>query len=457
MRPVNPIDQLFLRLEGRHQPMHVGGIKLFKLPDDAPEDFVQQLVLDLRKQIDIQPPFDQRLTARLGMPCWTRDKHFDIEHHVRHLALPHPGGIRELLTLISHQHSALLDRTRPLWECYVIEGVSDNRFAMYYKLHHSVMDGVSAMRLCREALTDRPDDYDHLPDVWNWEPTNRSVGARDALAPVRRSLQTAGRAARSVPGVGRSLYTSWRQRGRHPDYTGFGQAPRCILNQRITGSRRFTAHSFSLEQVKRIGQQHGATVNDMVLALCSSALRRYLQDLDALPEASLVAMVPISLHKPGDECANKVSMICASLATHLPDPVDRLAAIQRSVDYWKQRYTAMPPAQALGFTAVAAAPAGLNLFSGVAPEHPAFNVVISNVPGPDQPLYLRGAELQELSPVSIAMDGVALNMTVVSYDGKLEFGLTACRRTLPSIQLMVHYLQDALEELKTPEALHSAA
>lgn len=447
MRPVNPVDQLFFWLERRNQPMHVGGLQLFKLPDDAPPDFVHTLVEELRTHTDIQPPFDQYLKYRFTQPFWDRDRDFDIEHHVRHLALPRPGRIRELLAVVSHAHSALLDRSRPLWECYVIEGVCENRVAIYYKMHHGLMDGVSAMRMCQKALATDPQDA-RLRAAWAMDCSRERPARNDSLSPLLQPLRTAGREAASLPGVARALYTNWHDR-RHADYTRLTQAPRCILNQRITGSRRFAAQSYALAQVKALGKRYGATVNDIVLAMCASALRRYLQDLDALPEAPLVAMVPVSLHDTDDDYGNKVGMICASLATHMTDPVERLTAIRRSVDYWKQRYRQMTPEEVRNFAAAIATPAGLNLVSGLAPRRQAFNVVISNVPGPKQTLYARGAELQGMYPVSIVLDGLALNMTVVGYRDKLEFGLIACRRTLPGMQVMLTYLQEALDTLDT--------
>lgn len=446
MQPVNPIDQVFFWLERRHQPMHVGGLQLFKLPGGAAPDFVHNLVAELRAQTDVQPPFDRCLGYRLTQPFWVRDRDFDIEHHIRHIALPRPGGIRELLAVVSHAHSALLDRSRPLWECHIIEGVCENRVAIYYKMHHGLMDGISAMRMCRNALAADPDD-DHLPAVWAMGLPRGHATQGDAAARLLAPLRTAGREAASIPGVARGLYTNWQDRRRHADYTRLTQTPRCILNQRISGSRRFAAQSYELEQVQSLGKHYDATVNDIVLAMSAHALRRYLQDLEALPRAPLVAMVPVSLHADEDEYGNNIAMICTSLATHIADPAERLAAIRRGVDYWKQRYRRMSPQAVRNLAGAAAAPAGLNLVTGLAPNRQAFNVVISNVPGPDETLYVRGAELQGMYPVSIVLDGLALNITVVGYRDSLEFGLTACRRTLPGMQIMLTYLQEALDAL----------
>lgn len=447
MQPVNPVDQVFFWLERRNQPMHVGGLQLFRLPDDAKPAFVRDLVAALRARTDIRPPFDRYLKYRLALPFWARDRDFDIEHHVRHIALPKPGRIRELLGVVSNAHSALLDRSRPLWECLVVEGVCDNRLAIYYKMHHGLMDGVSAMRMCQNVLVTDPDD-DRLPAAWATGFSPGRATNDDILARLTQPLRVARREAASVPGVARGLYANWVDRRSKADYTSLTQAPRCILNQRISGSRRFAAQSYSLNQVKALGQRYDATVNDIVLAMCGNALRRYLQDLDALPAEPLVAMMPMSLHDGDHGYGNNVAMICASLATDVADPVQRLAAIQHAVAYWKRRYRQMTAAEVRNFVVAAAAPAGLNLVTGLAPGHPGFNVIISNVPGPRHTLYACGAELEAMYPVSIVLDGLALNMTVLGYRDKLEFGLIACRRTLPGIQIMLGYLQEALDTLE---------
>jgi WS/DGAT/MGAT family acyltransferase len=222
----------------------------------------------------------------------------------------------------------------------------------------------------------------------------------------------------------------------------------CLLNRRISGSRRFAAQSYSLSRIKKLAKHYDATVNDIVLAMCASALRDYLISQDALPEAPLVAMLPVSLHTADSGTGNKVAMIFASLATDVVDPVERLAAIQHSVDHWKRRYKDMTSEQIMGFTAALSTPAGMNLLTGIAPRRQAFNVVISNVPGPSETLYYGDAKLEGMYPVSIVLDGQALNISLASYRDSLEFGLLACRRSVPSMQHMLQYLSDALDALE---------
>lgn len=446
MRPVNPIDQIFLRLERRNQPMHVGGLQLFALPADAGPDYVRRLVERARCTDDVQAPFNKRLKYRLGQPFWADDDQFDMEYHIRHLALPSPGAIRDLLALVSVQHGALLDRSRPMWEITVIEGVADGRFAVYTKFHHALMDGISAMRVMRRFLNIEPDaEGFHVP----WQLPDADGRAKTSpLATGWRAVQAGWRQTAALPGAIGALYQAWRDAGQDPDFTGPGQAPPSILNRRVSGSRRFAAQGYSLSRIRRIAESFDATINDVVLAMCASALRRYLMDLDALPREPLIAMLPLSLHDADAQgTGNKIGLIFANLATHIADPVDRLQTIQRSVDYWKRRYKSLSAEQIMAVVATLSAPAGLNLLSGIAPRRQSFNVVISNVPGPRDTLYFGDAEMLGMYPVSIVLDGQALNISLASYKDSLEFGLIACRKSVPSMQNLLKYLADALDEL----------
>jgi len=449
MRLLNPVDQIFLRLERRNQPMHVGGLQLFSMPEGAGEDYVREIVDKARSFTDVQAPFNQRLKYRFGQPFWIDDDSFDLEYHVRHLALPKPGSVRDLLALVSMLHGALLDRSRPMWETYVIEGVTGNRFAVYTKFHHAIMDGISGMRVIRRALNDRPTPGG-LRVPWQL-PADDKPRRAGKPAPWRAALKTfsaTGRQVAAMPRVGQEIFRAWQDWRADPDFTSIAQAPTCILNRRISGSRRFAAQSYSFSRIKRLAKHYGATVNDMVLAMCASALRDYLIEQEALPEAPLVAMLPVSLHSADSDSGNNVAMIFASLATDVADPIERLATIRRSVDHWKRRYKAMTSEQILGFTAAMAAPAGMNLLAGIAPRHQSFNVVISNVPGPSETLYYGDARLEGMYPVSIVLDGQALNISMVSYGDSLEFGLLACRRSVPSMQRMLQFLADALDDLE---------
>ncbi|MCG8614414.1 MAG: WS/DGAT domain-containing protein, partial [Pseudomonadales bacterium] len=231
------------------------------------------------------------------------------------------------------------------------------------------------------------------------------------------------------------------------------QAPQCLLNQKITGSRRFAAQSYSMDRIKAIGKVFGATLNDVVLTICGGALREYLISQRALPNDPLIAMVPMSLRSDDSESGNQIAMILANLGTHIADPANRLELVKESVIDAKKTYSQFTPEEAVNYTALTMAPAGLNLLTGLAPKWQAFNVIISNVPGPQKPLYFNGARMEGMYPVSIPLDRVALNITLLSYVDQLEFGLTACRRTLPSMQRMLDYIEESILSLETAAGL----
>ncbi|EJB8465236.1 wax ester/triacylglycerol synthase family O-acyltransferase [Acinetobacter baumannii] len=447
MRPLHPIDFIFLSLEKRQQPMHVGGLFLFEIPENAPETFVHDLVEEIRQSKSIPvPPFNNRLNGLF----WDEDEEFDIDHHFRHIALPHPGRIRELLVYISQQHSSLIDRAKPLWTCDIIEGIEGNRFAMYFKIHHAMVDGVAGMRLIEKSLSKTPQEK-HVVPLWCVEskrakrlkvPKPSTSKIKSILGGIKSQLEV-------TPKVMQELsQTIFKEMGKNPDYVSTFQAPVSILNQRVSASRRFAAQSFELSRLRKISKALGVTINDVVLAVCSGALREYLISHNSLPKKPLIAMVPASLRTDDSDVSNRITMILANLGTHKDQPLERLEIIRRSMQNSKQRFSRMTANEILNYSAVVYGPAGLNIMSGMLPKRQAFNLVISNVPGPREPLYWNGAKLDALYPASIVMDGQALNITMTSYLDKLEVGLTACRNALPKMQNLLTHLEDEIQRFE---------
>lgn len=455
MKSLSPTDQLFLWLEKRQQPMHVGGLQLFSFPEDAPDDYVAQLAEQLRQHTRVTPPFDRRLDTRLAQPVWVHDEHLDLEHHFRFEALPTPGRIRELLAFISAEHSHLMDRERPLWEFHLIEGLGERQFGVYIKVHHALVDGVSAMRMTQRMLTTDPDRR-NMPPIWDL-PVRAGREDDNSHASLWRSiahlLVASGRQLGTVPTVARELLRTINDARKDPAYDSVFQAPRCILNQKITGSRRFAAQSYGMARIKAVCQAFGATVNDVVTAMCATALRTYLMNQDALPDKPLIAMVPVSLRTDDSAEGNQVGVILANLHTDEADAGTRLRKIHQGIQAAKDRYAHMSSDEIINYTALTLAPSAFHLLTGLAPKWQTYNVVISNVPGPKQTSYWNGAKLEGMYPVSIAMDRMALNMTLTSYNDQVEFGLIGCRRTLPSLQRMLDYLEDGLVELERAAAL----
>ncbi|WP_312324232.1 WS/DGAT/MGAT family O-acyltransferase [Acinetobacter schindleri] len=445
MRPLHPIDLIFLSLEKRQQPMHVGGLFLFQIPDNAPATFIQELVRDIRtsKSIPI-PPFNNYLNGLF----WDEDQQFDLDHHFRHIALPKPGRIRELLTYISQEHSALIDRAKPLWTCHIIEGIEGNRFAMYFKIHHAMVDGIAGMRLVEKSLSHDPHGKSIVPP-WCVEGPRAKRLKAPKVSRIKGVLSTLKGQLESTPRVIYELsQTVLKDMGRNPDYVSSFQAPSSILNQRVSASRRFAAQSFEFERLRRISKALGVTINDIVLTICSGALREYLISQDALPKKPLIAMVPASVRSDDSDVSNRITMILANLGTHKEDPLERLKIVRRSVLNAKERFKRMNANQILNYSAFVYGAAGLNIASGLMPKRQAFNLVISNVPGPQEPLYWNGARLEALYPASIVLDGQALNITMTSYLDKLEVGLTACRNSLPKMQNLLTHLEDEIQRFE---------
>jgi WS/DGAT/MGAT family acyltransferase len=429
--------------------MHVGSLQLFTPPDGAGPDYLTGLYQDALKVTDVAKPFRQRphrALTTLGQWTWVDDGDIDLEHHVRHSALPPPGRIRELLALVSRLHGTLLDRHRPLWEAHLIEGLADGRFAVYTKLHHSLMDGVSGLRLLERTLSTDPEARDvRMPfEERPRSPRKKSGGGLLSL-PVQ-----AGQAAWDMATLTPRVLKLAEQGLRHQEVVLPMQAPRSVLNVPITESRRFAAQSWPMERIRAVGRAADATVNDVVLAMCAAALRSYLLELDALPDAPLVAMTPVSLREEGDDDGgNAVGTILCSLGTDLEDDEERLLAVRSSMRAAKSALRGLSQLQVTALSAAVMSPLALGLMPGIqSAVRPPYNLVISNVPGPRDPLYWNGARLDGMYPLSIPTNGQALNITVTSYAGDMEFGLIGDRRSLPHLQRMLAALEEGLAGLE---------
>lgn len=443
-RAIHPIDLIFLTLEKRRQPMHVGGLLMFELPKNAPDTFIQDLVQKIRSST--QPPVSP-FNDRLQGLYWQTDENFDIDHHFKHIALPKPGRIRELFVYISQEHSSLLDRAKPMWTCTLIEGIEGRRFAIYVKIHHAVVDGIGAMRLLEKSLSKTPKDTLHVP-LWclHYERKHDTLNVPYSMPSPKKLSQRIQGLWHSSHRVFHELSQNFQERKYNPEHISTFNAPKSIFNQRVTASRRFAAQSFELLRLRKIADHFGVKMNDVILAICSGALREYLRCYDTLPKKPLVAMVPASVRHDNSDVSNRITMILASLATHLDDPIDRLNAIQRSVQYAKNRFSRLSSNEILNYSAFVYSAMGMHVLSGFFPKHQSFNLVISNIISAKEPLYLNGAKLEALYPASVLLDGQALNITMSSYLDKLEVGIIACRHTLPKIQSLLKYLEQSIQQ-----------
>jgi diacylglycerol O-acyltransferase / wax synthase len=446
MELMKPTDSVFLLGESREHPMHVGGLSLYEPPDGAGPGFVREFYDSLVAQQDFQPTFLKRPATFLGGIAnlgWSYDKDLDIDYHVRRSALPSPGRVRDLLELTSLLHSALLDRHRPLWEAYVIEGLKDGRFAIYTKMHHSLIDGVSALKLMQRALSNDPDETD-IRAPWSLRKPKRKPAPSSRLSSL---MHTAGSLAALAPStVSLARAALFEQQLTLP----FG-APRTMLNVNIGGARRCAAQSWSVDRIKNVKNAAGVTLNDAVLAMCSGALRYYLLEQDALPETPLLAMVPVSLRREdeADAGGNLVGAILCNLATDIEDPAKRLEVVSESMHKNKTVFSQLPRSQALALSALNMSSLALSAVPGwVSSTSPPFNIIISNVPGPREQMYYGGARLDGSYPLSAILDGQALNITLVSNADTLDFGLVGCRRSVPHLQRLLAHLELSLKDLE---------
>jgi WS/DGAT/MGAT family acyltransferase len=461
MRQLSVLDKGFLAAESREIPMHVGGVNLYTLPDGADAgEFLHSLADNLRDAEQFLPPFGDRLkTGRLGIAgpvYWEPDPALDLDYHIRHSALPTPGRYRELFTLVSRLHTTLLDRGRPLWEMHLIEGLQNRQFATYTKAHHAGVDGARSIHISRSMLSTDPDwRLQESPlsiNTWNayreqLKKGRTSQPSDDQLRNVLDALKQTFDSGANIYGAARRITRAWT--GKDDLLLPFLKVPTSSINTSISGARRFVAQSWPFARIRAVGKAYDATFNDTVLAMCGGALRKYLMNHAELPTESLKAMVPMNVRAEGDlDSSNAVASINADLGTNIADPAQRLIAIQASTAAGKSLFMDMSSEEAQLLTLLLTTPGMLLMPLGLISRMPPFNTVISNVPGIRETSYWNGARMDGSYPVSIVMDGVAMNITLVSYGKNVDFGIIACRRSMPQVQRVIDYMEDALAELE---------
>lgn len=459
MRRLTGLDASFLYMETPNNHMHVGAVYVFDPGDDPTAVSFERVKAGVESRLHLLPPFRWKLvTVPFGLhhPLWANDAHFDIEYHVRQAALPAPGGQAELAEHAAQFMARPLDRTRPLWELEVVEGLEGGRIALITKTHHAAIDGASGAELTT-ALLDLSADAPPVPPPDKAFHGDRIPSDVETLAYALRSLTE--QPAELVKAVRRTAEAALNLRKRSADgdaapATPFA-APRTSFNVPITPHRKFAYTQVPLNDIKEVRAALGGTVNDVVLAMCASALRQYLLDGGELPTEPLIAMVPMSVRNTDQKGAmgNRVSQLLVRLATEEPDPVKRYQSIQAETKIAKDSINAIG-ADTLSNWAEFAAPAvaarAARLYSsmGLANRHkPIYNVTISNVPGPQVPLFCTGGRLVEWYPMGPIFDGIGLNMTVMSYLGVMYVGLLACRETMSGVWDLAAHCNAGIDEL----------
>lgn len=442
---LSPLDIRWLALESKGTPMHLGSLAIFKQPIKAPADFLQSLVQSLRSEKQVGLPWNLRLTKPFRLtriPKMISDKHIDLSYHFRHSALPAPGGERELGILVSRLHSIELDKSRPLWECHIIEGLENKRFAIYLKIHPCILRGGNANSTMMKMLStsSRNRKLSPLRSLDSDFSGIKNSGANEAqqllekVSSLGKNFTSAGQAAKLL------LADS-----------GNFKAPRSYLNKTANNQRRFATQQYDSSRIQAIADQADCTPNTIIAFLCSSALRRFFKEYNALPDKPLIASVPLDLNDYV-ESSNKETLatIRIPLATNIADPVRRLQAIKKSVHSISNHLQQLTDEAISSYAILSSLPVLADQVIGLGKLIPnLFNVGISKTEGSDAPLYLYGAKLEAIYPMAHLMQSSALSIDCISYSGTINIGITGARDTLPRLQRMALYMDQALTTLES--------
>jgi diacylglycerol O-acyltransferase / wax synthase len=474
VKRLSGLDATFLHLESPEMPMHVGALHVFELPEGFKGKFVTALRKHMASRLPLAPPLRRRLwmmPMNITNPVWV-DAEPDLTKHIVELKLParrakKASDMAALEKLVGQLHVQLIDRRRPLWKFHVVEGLAPDangrkRVAMYTQLHHAAVDGQAAVALASAILDLTPE-----PAARDIKPSAREKRFKLSMVEmisgaITSEVQQITQLIRSLPATAGSLGSAATQMaGRSELVTGrkktgsLGLAPRMALNEPVTAGRAFAAVTLPLAELKAIGKQHGATLNDIVLWLCSTAMRTHYQAKRELPKKSMVAAVPVSLRAKGDTSAdNQASMTLLSLGTNVADPVKRLTHIKAATKSMKAtlgKVKSVLPTDfpSIGVSWIAQASSALYKRATGSDKIPSVaNVAISNVPGPPVPLYLAGAKMLTNYPCSIVTHGMGLNITVQSYDQSYDFGLMADAKAMPDVRKLGDAISAAFEALK---------
>jgi diacylglycerol O-acyltransferase len=459
------MDASFLHLETPEMPMHVGSLQIADLAEGYTGDYYEDVKRYMAGRMHLAPVFQRKLALMpfdLANPVWVDDEDVDLDYHVRHVILPRPGTMEQLEKYVARLHSSLLDRSRPLWEIYVIEGLNTGQVAIYNKMHHAAIDGQAGVAIAKALLSATAVPAPIKPPRPRLRTNQYQLGVAElAGAALTNAVTQYIKLFKSLPAVGRAIKSvvypvSDVDGKRHLSLPqGLALGPRTPINVAITNQRSFAARTLSLGEVKAMAKRSGTSLNDVVLAICAGALKRYLADYDCTPDKALVAGVPVSLREAGNtDPNNQVSMMLVSLATTIVDPIERLIAISASAKLGKKLQGSVKDAMPTDFPSLGVPWLMTGLVSLYGRSRlanrlpPIANVAISNVPGPQFPLYFAGAKLAGFFPVSIPGHGIALNITVQSYNGLLEVGLTACRRAVPDVADLGDYIVEEHAKLR---------
>jgi len=448
---LSTIDAGFLLTESQHSPKHVASLQVLRLPKGKGTVWIRKLLDDL-KRISPGFPFNQRLQFGNPLrPTLVPDERFEIDYHVRHAVLPHPGNEEQLLDMVARIHANLLDRERPLWEFYLIEGLAGRRFAFYTKIHHAVADGATFTRWFTESGSLTPSARNTHPIWQRHEPPEPPTGAGTLTGRALNSLRMIGATTRTtidLAALGSRLLRKRIFEGNGNAVLPLG-ASRTSLNVPTGAARSLSVCRFPFEEFAATAHAHQATINDLFLALCDLAVNRYLAAHGSRPKEPLIAYMPVDLRESKIEDGNLICLLQVRLSSTHDDPLKALEQIRRASKSTREIYSGVSqPAVQLYSLAVALLPLGEELLHLDQVLPPAINLVVSNVPGPRRRMYFRGAEVMEAYPVSTLPPAVALNITLCSYAGTLFVGLVGGRTAIPDMRRLARELESAYREFR---------
>lgn len=448
MKRLSPMDATFLYMESTRAPMHVGSMMTFKMPKDCPPDYFRDMIQMLRAEPFMPAPFDCKLAStRLSkvLPAW-EPVELDMEYHIRHSALPKPGGERELGSLVSRLHSQPLDFDRPLWEAHLIEGLKGRRFAFYFKAHHCAIDGMGAMAMTKKWLKTDPNDMSPPGQMKPAEKKPRPSRKRSDF--FKEVIAKAAESAKGTGELGKNLVEIVSGSEDNMIRSSM-KTPETLFNVQVSQQRRLGTQVIKLDRFKKVGEKLGVTVNDVVLAIIGGAVRRYLKEQGALPKTTLTASVPIGLDRPADAGGNAAAGFVSPLGTEMADPVRRVLRINKATTEAKEDLLGMsrPALDQLALSGLGPLVVG-QMTGTLSKMAPMFNFVVSNVVLTKHKLYMLGSELEAMYPMSFLFDGYALNVTVIGYAGNVAIGFIGCRDAIPHLQNLAVYAGESLEELE---------
>lgn len=459
MQALTLVDMGFLYTETVASPKHVAGLQIFSAPDNYEGNFTRDLFDSLMSQDDIKAPFNLKLKKQLtGQYYWAEDNSIDLSYHVRFAMLPQPGNESQLLHFVEHQHETLLDRNRPLWEMILIDGLEDNKFAIYLKAHHAFTDGAKANQLLMSYLSKNTDG--EMTAFWNIEREQKEKQLDSMLTSLTKTSKKVTDQVKSIPSLTKLTTKLLFQAANvyKADMPTPFMAPKTPFSVSPKRARRAAVSALPLNRIKRVGKMTGATINDVVVTICDMAIHNYLENKNFKLKKPLVAQMPMSLRDAGDTVTNnQVAISLVELAYQGESPLERLMTIKDSCIKLKNETRLLTKEALTSYTMASQGLAVVSEFFNLDTVLPPMgNVLISNVPGPREPLYMMGAKMEQCFPISVLPPGMSLNITLYSYNGLINVGLVSCRSALPDLTDLAEYVSNAFLELEN-EVLKSAA